>query len=535
MSDNTVNQAERKIALCYVRQSFTREDKLSADRKPENDTGDSESERGSDLNSPKRQRANIQAVCDRNGWIPEWYQDAEGHKSGTNEKNRPGWLALKQRLNDPDVIALVGNDLSRLHRKGWRVGDLIDYLDQYGVRLVLAAPGREIDLSTPMGRLFVQFTAILDEWYAADISARAKDNIAHRKAQGQSVGMPPFGTVRGADGYLKPTPDGVWLLTDGTFVAGEADKPPENGKLWRGYHDAVHFILSLYSTGEYGLEKIAYRFNEAGWAFRDRAGTPRLAERDDIRRVVANWPEYGGLVLEHKAKDRKAYEKINVDEIPFIEERAVFPLRLLRSVAQVRQERTMKPADQGVNRISHFYALAGISYCAHCEHLAEQHNNPAMRSVFGGTNTYGKMRYRHKAGITCGCTNRSVLCDVYESDFTRLIKLLTVSPEGLSLMTELAIQADKARNFPKGDVDPEKEKEQAIALCKRRVEAARHLYMDGELGREEYVRVRNQNQREIAHWQARTSETEQLALELAMCVEANLSGFISHDKVRARD
>jgi len=205
----------RHVALCYVRQSFT--------RNPE------------DMDSPERQRANIAAICERNGWAAEFYEDTDKHKSATKESNRPGWLALKARLGDPDVAALVANDLARLHRKGWRVGDLIDYLDQRSVTLVLAAPGREIDLSTPMGRLFVQFTAILDEWYAADISQRAKDNIAHRKAQGQSVGMPPFGTVRGDDGYLQPSPEGAWLLMNGTFVAGTADEQPEEGAVWRSY------------------------------------------------------------------------------------------------------------------------------------------------------------------------------------------------------------------------------------------------------------------------------------------------------------
>ncbi len=59
------------IALCYVRLSWTKDE--------------------SDANSPERQRANIQLVCQAQGWIPEWYQDTDGHKSGTKETNRPDW------------------------------------------------------------------------------------------------------------------------------------------------------------------------------------------------------------------------------------------------------------------------------------------------------------------------------------------------------------------------------------------------------------------------------------------------------------
>src|SRR5450631_1545109 len=103
----------RTTALCYIRQSMTRE--------------------GIDTNSPERQKANIQVICDRNNWIPEWYIDADGHKSGRSEQNRPSWLALKARLGDPDVVALVANDTSRLHRKSWRIGDLLDFLQEHNI------------------------------------------------------------------------------------------------------------------------------------------------------------------------------------------------------------------------------------------------------------------------------------------------------------------------------------------------------------------------------------------------------------------
>src|SRR5689334_2300409 len=132
----------RKTALCYIRQSYTRA--------------------GDDMDSPDRQRANIEAYVRAKGWIPEWYADVEGHKSGTQEHNRPKWLELQKRLDNPDVVALVANDLARLHRKGWRVGRLIDMLEERGVYLVLTAPGREVDLSRPQDRLFIQVVAMLD-------------------------------------------------------------------------------------------------------------------------------------------------------------------------------------------------------------------------------------------------------------------------------------------------------------------------------------------------------------------------------------
>jgi DNA invertase Pin-like site-specific DNA recombinase len=92
----TPTPVTRQVALCYIRLSYAKDQ--------------------DDLNSPDRQRANIQLVCDRKGWIPEWYQDVGGHRSGRSEENRPEWLRLKTRIGDPDVAAVVANDLSRLHR-----------------------------------------------------------------------------------------------------------------------------------------------------------------------------------------------------------------------------------------------------------------------------------------------------------------------------------------------------------------------------------------------------------------------------------
>ena len=499
MFKNKRASEQANVALCYIRQSYTRD--------------------GDDKNSPERQQANIERVCQENNWKPEWYVDAEGHKSGRKVLNRPGWLALEKRLGDPDVVALVANDLARVHRKGWRVGDLIEKLERYQIALVLAAPNREVDTSTPMGRIFIQFAAIFDEYYAEDISQRAKDSVQYRKAKGISVGKPPFGTIRGDDGYLRPTPHGAWLLPGGKFASGQADEPPEEGAQWRSYYECAGYILALYAENKGGLEAIAYRLNNEGWPFSDRQGNPRMVTRDDIRRVVGNWPEYGGMVMDEKSKDRPAYLDLNVDEVPLREDRAVFPLNLVRQVAQVRQERSVRPVDKGVKRQAEHYVLSGVTYCAHCQALAEQGDNPKLRTrLTGRTDADGTRRYKHKTGVTCGVHNRSIPCDELEADFERLIRLLTVNQDAIDIMAELAIQAEYGI-IPEDEEKFEQQREKALAVCHRRIEAARHLYLDGDLDRDEYLAIREQNEREIAHWQTRTSDTQKIAMELAACLD----------------
>jgi len=501
MSSQQRVQVERNVALCYIRQSFTRDQ--------------------DDQNGPQRQRDNIQALVSHKGWQAEVYEDVGGHKSGRDVKNRPEWLKLTNRLQDPDVVALVANDMSRLHRKGWRVGDLVDHLERCGVALVLAAPGREVDTSTPLGRMFIQFGAIVDEYYAEDISQRARESVDYRKAKGITIGRPPFGTVRNAQGHLVVSPAGAWLLPNGRFVAGASDKPPEDGALWRGYWDTAHEILTLYVREDIGYERIAYYLNEQGWSFCDRKNMPRPIDREDVRRVLGAWPEYGGVVLDRKAKDRRAYEEdLDLDEFPFIGDRAVFDIDLLRQVARLRRVRTRQPVDHGVNQGTYPYALSSITHCAHCMARAQEENDARLYSTLGGINMNGVRRYRHKAGVSCGVTNRSVTCEEFEADVARLLSLLEISPDALVEMSALAVEIGLVHKPERGDVDPEQEKHEAIALCRRRIDAAVTLYKEGRIEYEEYHHSVDKNEREIAHWEARTPDVEQIGLELALCMDA---------------
>jgi hypothetical protein len=161
-----------------------------------------------------------------------------------------------------------------------------------------------------------------------------------------------------------------------------------------------------------------------------------------------------------------------------------------------------------------------LLYCAHCEQRAREQNNPKLRSRLGGhTNNDGTVhRYRHKPGALCGCANRSVKVEIVERDFARLLQLLTVDGSQIDLMTELGIQLTKLSE--PDELDLEAQKRATVALCRRGIDAAIVLFGEGRIDKDEYRRRVEQNEREIAHWEARTTETEQIGLELAVCIEA---------------
>lgn len=493
---------ERKVALCYIRLSQTR-----------NKT---------DLTSPERQRAIIEAACQKYGWIPEWYEDAKGHKSATKEENRPAWLKLKARLTDPDVAAIVVCDQSRAMRNAWRAIKLFEELPHYGVVLHLASIDRTIDISTQDGRMTAYFQAFMDDLYALDASRRAKESVTYRKGRGESIGIPPFGTIRNDQGMLIPSPYGAWILPDGRFVAGiEGEEPPENNAVWRGYYECAKLILEMYRANLRGYGWIANELNRQGWVFKDRWNEPRPLKLDDVRRVTSAWREYAGMVLQGKARDRIAAKLENPTSILYDTGRAVFDLDLLRAVAQTQEARSVIRRPSGMIRVAHIFPLSDLLYCAECNRQAEAGEDNSLRSrIIGQYPKKQAPRYRHSERRNCGCKHTSVLASVVEDEFRRLVDTLQVRPEAIELMAELSIQSQFG-GLGEHTEEHELEEQKKVATAKHRRALKNNLtlFQNGEIDSDEYYRQKNYHERQIAYWEARTTDKQKMTLELTMCME----------------
>lgn len=492
------SDSTRRIALCYVRQSVVKD--------------------ATDQLSPERQRANIQAVCDREGWIAEWYEDVKGRRSGQYEHTRPGWLALKTRLNDRDVAALIANDLSRLHRKGWRVADLIHMAEERGFRLILADPNKKFDLDTSNGRLLAQVQALLDEWYSLDTAERHKANIAHRKAQGKSIGLPPFGTVRDkTTGFLIPSFEGAWLMPDGSWKAGSAtDQPPVKDAVWRGYYQCAEKILQLYAED---TQEILALLHSDGWAFRDRWANPAPVSADVIRRVIANWAEYGGFVSSGRARQRHPKD-FSPDEIlpQLVPERSIFPIELLKQVALMRYQRVNRQNRQPNqierrNAVGRIYPLSGLLYCAACESEANRQGNDKLRTTLGGH--HGRS-YTHPGKLYCGVVKKSVRCDRIEAAFLDLLMSL-----GVNLNAKAALRfSDVTVPSEQDETVIEQRRVEAVGRCKQRIQAAVDLYAQTLISRQEFYRRIEENERELVMLETGTGDVSELGMRTALCVQA---------------
>jgi DNA invertase Pin-like site-specific DNA recombinase len=420
----------RNVALCYIRESYS-----STNQDVQQKHDDSRNPNLFKSASNERQIANLQAICDREGWIAKFYEDVGGHKSGRSKKNRNDWKRLEQDLAKPNVVALIGNDMARFHRNSLNMQLLIVRLQELDVKLVLAnSPYGEVDIFSPQGRLLLNVYSWSDEMFAEYLSEKAKDSVKFRKKRGITVGMPPFGTQRNAHGYLEPSTDGVWLLNDGTWQKGElGESPPEKNAIWRGYYECTKRILELYSSEHrFGYARISYQLQREGWAFRTRKHAPRNIESHDVKRVVSNVFEYGGTVSDVTAKKRPGYLLGDITLDMFDIERTVFPVQLLFDVAKVRKEKSYKPSRR-INSETTHYPLGQILYCAKCEMSSIESglHTPALGSKKDGK---GRMKYFHRQGRKCTCKRKSVHHDIVDQDFTRLLGLLCVNENYLDEM-----------------------------------------------------------------------------------------------------
>jgi hypothetical protein len=73
-----------------------------------------------------------------------------------------------------------------------------------------------------------------------------------------------------------------------------------------------------------------------------------------------------------------------------------------------------------------------------------------------------------------------VVRDIYEADFLRLIQLLEVKLEGLDALMQLATHLHPPTEDEK---DLDTQKQEAIALCHRCIQAAIDLFGDGRISR----------------------------------------------------
>jgi DNA invertase Pin-like site-specific DNA recombinase len=293
----------------------------------------------------ERQHSRIVAEANARGFTLEWFEDAEGHRSGRHEEGRPGWLSLKSQLDRDDVVGIIVESLSRATRSVRDLHNLVHELENRD--LILLSLKEQIDTSTAMGRAFVGFVAIMNQLESDLASERMAANISYKRMErGRHWGLTPFGCAReGTDFVLVPTKEGATV--DGVF---------------RGYHEALQKCYEWFADGQFSFSELTDRLNNAGYRFRDRNGKPRIFNEQDVRRILSAHPIYAGNVILGRAKDRK-----NGEEIYKGSHAPIIPVELCQSVATQLIARAIYGEKINAHRSpGRTYLLSEILYCSAC-------------------------------------------------------------------------------------------------------------------------------------------------------------------------
>lgn len=57
----------------------------------------------------------------------------------------------------------------------------------------------------------------------------------------------------------------------------------------------MKLIMETYAKGFYSMESITDMLQKSGWAYCNRTYESVAFEVADVRRIIANWQQYGGL------------------------------------------------------------------------------------------------------------------------------------------------------------------------------------------------------------------------------------------------
>lgn len=319
--------------------------------------------------------------------------------------DRRGLTRLKKDVLEGRIQLLLLKDLSRLGRNNAKTLQWIDFLEEYGIRILTADSRYDSMVDNDM--LGIETWA--NERFVRDISRKIRSCLRFKIERGEYLGNAPYG-------YKKSDVERNRLV-----------KEEEQAQV-------VRLIYSLYRSG-FGYSSIAGKLNERGVPSPERKEWNRIS----VRRILISRVYIGDTVqgISEKVSFKSKKTRRLPQEEWVITEGTHEGIVSREEFAQVQQLRQSKAAGNGSGSESHHrlytggcHILHGVIFCGRCK--------SAM---------YARKRARGMAYV-CGsyCRRGSSVCSshfVYEAPIMQVIceeivKLFRESDfrKELSIMTQ---------------------------------------------------------------------------------------------------
>lgn len=416
--------------------------------------------------SPERQLANCKRICEERQWRSEIFQDAEEgkHFSGRSEEGRPAWAALKARLADDDVVAVVVNSLDRATRS---LKDFVNFqadLQESDVAFVSAK--ENFDTSSPMGRALLAMLLIFYQLESDMASERVTDTIAYKQSQGHHWGNAPYGYAKagGEGGRLVPSDNGI-----------------QNGDGHLLDREAVALAYELYATGDWSYTRLAQHLTAQGYRMTNRYGQRRPFSHKNIRIILNNHWLYRGFVLPGGWHgDQNGHDEDDPPDDAAPGHEPLISRQAAEGVAHALKHRRWAPGIRSPDRI---YLLTPILFCANC--------GARMRAA---GKSHGVYRYAHWKAPSCRRGHGQAPAEELERQVLALLGNLHLPDD---LVEEMK---DRARQRAAAQVHAD---DALVTLA--RIEAAkgrlRELFLWGDIDQTEY-----QSEKSLLDDQARAQQ-----------------------------
>jgi DNA invertase Pin-like site-specific DNA recombinase len=428
-----------------------------------------------DLISPERQMhtCNLWLEIQDQSYTIEWYEDIDGHRSGRQEKGRPGWQSLLAQLDRPEVAGVIADSFDRMYRNVHQFLNFLNRIEHLNKKLITVKEG--LDTSSTLGRAIVTILMVIYQLESDQTSDRMTANVKYkREVLGRHWGPAPFGCDRNEEGQLIPTAKTYWLnpLTGQAQVADNGQIPA--GYEPRRYLDGLTALYEHYTLGQSSYDTTAEVMNQAGWRYyADAKAEPRSFNRDDIRRIVSFWRIYRGeLVIGNSTNDHDA---------PIVKggHDPILPVELCNQVGSIKQDRGREYSRRS-NVIDKTYLLSDVIYCAVC--------GKALKGQYHK----GRRSYRHYGG-KLGCPEKMIEAESLEQQVLAYLSKLGDSV----LLTKVLREAERlARNVIVKDEQTRTIIDQ-LDQDRARLNRLEDTYLDGDIDRERYLSKRAEIQGRI--------------------------------------
>jgi site-specific DNA recombinase len=150
-------------------------------------------------NSIEMQTNKIKDYCELNN-LPLGDIIIDEGLSGKDMKNRMGLFSIIQMIDKKEINTLIVLSLSRMGRNLNQNFQLIEKMKKKNVNLISLK--ENVDLTTPMGKFFVNVMNSLYEMERETISDRVSDVLIDKKRNGKVYGEIPFGFSRNGDDLI---------------------------------------------------------------------------------------------------------------------------------------------------------------------------------------------------------------------------------------------------------------------------------------------------------------------------------------------